>query len=168
MPGNRCKPHHSPHKRAKIVGLYLSGVSAKALAAKFDLTARAVYNIAQRYKHQQSARSNARSGRPRILDERHKRHIFRLIRDNPFIKTSEILNQASLLYTGRTLNTFLRRQGIKHFRALRRPLLTPETAAQRLDFANQYVDKPLEWWHCIIFSDECTIERRSSRGAVWA
>jgi transposase len=168
MPGNRNKPHHSPHKRTKIVWQYLSGVSAKAVAAKFDLTPSAVYSIHQRYKNQQSAKSNPRSGRPTTLNERHKRHIFLLIKDDPFIATSDLIAQAGLPCSSRTLTRYLRREGIKHFKALQRPLLTPEIAAERLEFANLYVNKPLEWWRRVIFSDECTVERGSGRGVRWA
>jgi transposase len=168
MTGNRNKPHHSPHKRAKIVAQYLSGVSAKAIAAKFDLSAQAVYNINQRYKNQQSAKSNPRSGRPPLLDERHKRHIFRVIEADPFITTTEIIRQANLPCATRTLTAFLRRQCIKHFKALRRPLLTPEIAKKRLEFANQHVNKPLSWWRRVIFSDEAIIERGSGGRVRWA
>lgn len=52
MPRIRNKPHHSPHKRIKIVYQFLSGVSAKAITAKFDVTPSAVYNIHYRYKQQ--------------------------------------------------------------------------------------------------------------------
>ncbi|KAK7214848.1 hypothetical protein V2G26_002851 [Clonostachys chloroleuca] len=72
MPRISQKPHHSPHKHTKIIYQFLSSVSAKAIAAKFDLTPRAVYSITQRYKHQKSAKSNPHSGRLPLLNKRAK------------------------------------------------------------------------------------------------
>lgn len=167
MPQNTNKPHHSPHKRTKIVYNYLSGVSAKAVAAKYNVTPRAVYNINQRYKVQKSAKSNPRSGRPRVITERGKRHLFRLIEEDPFIQNNELLSRASLTCVTSTLTRFLRKEGIQHFRALRRPKLTPEVAAKRLAFARLHVQKPLLWWKRVIFSDETTIARGDGKRHKW-
>lgn len=157
MPRISQKPHHSPHKRTKIVHQFLSGVSAKAIAAKFDLTPRAVYGITQRYKHQKSAKSNPRSGRPPLLNERAKRHIFRLIEQDPFIKNTDLCSQAGLGCSIITLTRFLRKEGIQHFKALQRPKLTPQVAAKRLAFARLHIRKPLSWWRRVIWSDETTV-----------
>lgn len=167
MTGSRNKPHHSPHKRTKIVHQFLSGVSAKAIAAKFDLTPSAVYNVHYRYKHQQSAKSRPRSGRPPRLDERDKRHIFRLIEEDPFIKNADLLRQAGLPCCVATLTAFLKKEGIQHVKALRRPKLTPAVALKRLEFARRHVGKPLSWWKRVIFSDETTIARGEGERQKW-
>jgi DDE superfamily endonuclease len=50
----------------------------------------------------------------------------------------------------------------------RRPTLTPETVAKRLQWALDYVDWTLEQWCEIIFSDECSLERGAGGQREWA
>jgi transposase len=140
---NPIKRHWSPHKRGKIVALLSAGLSGKAVAAQFNISRDAVYSLNKRYKHQINGRSNLRSGRPPLLDERHKRHIFRVIRQNPFISNHNLLKQASLPCSFSTLSRWLKSQGIQHFKAIRRPKLTPELAKKRLTFTRQHLEKPL-------------------------
>lgn len=79
MPFTRRSHNYSPHKRTRIVTIYNKGMKAKAIGAEFSLSPGAIYAIVRRYRSQASARELPRSGRPLILDERYKRHIFRLI-----------------------------------------------------------------------------------------
>jgi transposase len=167
MPRIASKSHHSPHKRTKVVHQFLSGVSARAIAAKFDLTRSAVYNIHYRYKQQQSAKSRPRSGRPHSLNERDKRHLFRLIEIDPFIQNSELLRRAGLSCCTATLTSFLKKEGIQHTKALRRPKLTPAVAEKRLQFARLHIRKPLSWWKRVIFSDETTVARGQGERQKW-
>jgi transposase len=94
-----------------------------------------VYGIRRRYRGQKSAQSSPRSGRPPILSERDKRRIFQLIRNDPFIKNPDIIQQAGLSCSVNTLTRFLMKEGIQHNKALQRPKLTPELAAERYQTA---------------------------------
>jgi hypothetical protein len=76
----------------------------------------------------------------------------------PSYPTMTFLSRLSCLAHFR-LSRWLKSEGIQHFKAIRRPKLTPELAKKRLIFARQYLEKPLSWWRKVIFSDETTIVR---------
>jgi hypothetical protein len=54
---------------------------------------------------------------------------------------------------------------MKHWRAKRRPELTPELAAKRLAFATKYLDEDFSKW---LFSDECSVELGKEPVRAWA
>lgn len=143
MPVRRPGPNHSPHKRTEIATMFRKGIRAKAIAAEFRISRGAVYQICRRYKLQESAKDLPRSGRPPILDERDKRHIFRLIAQDPFIHNKDLLAALGNPCTIQTITKWLRKEGIQHFRAKERPKLTPELAAIRKEFAQKHLSKPL-------------------------
>jgi hypothetical protein len=93
------------------------------------------------------------------LTNSHKFSIFRLIKNSPFISINQIILQANLLFCGRTLTRYLKKHGVMHQKALLRPKLTPEVAAERFAFANEHINNDLFWWERVIFSDETTIAR---------
>ena len=107
----------------------------------------------------QSAQSQKRVGRPPTLSDRNKRAIFRAIEADPFIKIRDLLIATGLEVSGRTFTRWLRKDGILHQMALRRPLLTPLVARKRLEFAQRYCDQLASYWRKWIFSDESTIAR---------
>lgn len=161
------KKHHSPHKRTRIVTAYNLGIPPRVIAQQEGVLAASVRGIASRYRHQKSAQSSPRSGRPPVLSEREKRCVMRCIADNPFIKTSELVQNAGLTCSSRTLLRWLRSNGIAHQTALRRPKLTEENAAKRLKFAQDYVSQSREIWKRWIFSDETTVARGDGERQAW-
>jgi transposase len=167
MPRQVINHNHSPHKRTRIVTAYNLGMKAKTVGLKEGISARAVYAIVERYGKQQSAKDQPRSGRPPLLDGRHKRHIFRCIEEDPFVSNRELIEKCALPCSVSTVTRFLRKEGIQHYRALRRPKLTPDVAAKRLEFARLHVRKPLSWWKRWIFSDEVTIARGEGEKQKW-
>ena len=74
------------------------------------------------------------------------------------LRISKCAKALQILLSDDTIARILEKCGIKHWRAARRPFLTPEVAAVRLAWAKEQ----LEWtqqWDKIIFSDECSVER---------
>ena len=58
-----------------------------------------------------------------------------------------------------TIQRLLKLYRIKKWLAKKRPLLTEQTAALRLQWAKDYVDWTLEQWAKVLFIDECSVER---------
>ena len=158
---------HSPHKRTRILIRSSSGLSHRAIARKEGIPAGSIHGIILRYDSQISAKSQPRSGRPHSLSERDKRSLFRSINANPFITATQILLNCNLGCSVKTLTRFLKLEGIQHYRALRRPKLTPQHAEKRLQFASQYFNKPSSFWRRWIFSDETTIARGQGEKQEW-
>lgn len=139
----------------------------REIAAETGVSAGSISGIIKRYNGQQSARSHRRAGRPQKLGERDKRLLFRIIRQDPFIEAEELLKAASLSVSKATLIRFLKKEGIHHRKALRRPLLTEETAKKRLEFAQAYENEDPSFWRRWIFSDETTIARGDGKRQQW-
>jgi transposase len=146
---------------------YKLGVTQRRIAFEEGVPRGSISGIIQRYEDQESARSKPRPGQPSVLTDRLKRLLFRSIEQNPFITLSQLRTEAGLTVTTKTLATWLRKEGIKHDRALRRPLLTPEAAAKRLEFARLHYRKPPSYWKRWIFSDETTIARGQGERHKW-
>lgn len=137
------RKEHSPHKRARIFALKDIGWSYRRIAAHEGISPGSVHGIVARYYNQNSAKSLPRSGRPPSLTERDIRYIYRFIDQNPFISCLELKKKAGLTCSTETIRRHLIKAGIQHYRALRRPKLTPELAAKRLAFARAYISKDL-------------------------
>ena len=158
---------YSPHKRARVVSAFSSGMTGREVAEQEGVPLATAYGIRRRYRDQISAKSSPRSGRPPALSIRDKRRVFQLIRNDPFIKNEEIIQQASLKCSADTLTRFLVKEGIQHKKALQRPKLTPELALERLEFARKYLRESPLFWRKWIFSDETTIERGKGERQQW-
>ena len=158
---------YSPHKRARIVSAFNSGMTGREVAEQEGVPPATAYGIRRRYRGQISAKSSPRSGRPPALSIRDKRRIFQLIHNDPFIKNEEILRQACLECSVDTLTRFLVKEGIQHKKALQRPKLTPELASERLEFARKYLRESPSFWRNWIFLDETTIERGKGERELW-
>jgi transposase len=147
--------------------MYDSGLSYRSIAVHCDISPTSIHGIIRRYRTQQSGRSHQRSGRPPTLTDRDKNAIFRVIRLDPFITLANLRVEACVEASTRTILRWLKKEGIHHYEALQRPLLTEEVAAQRLQFALEHQNKPLSWWKRVIFSDEATIQRGQGRRQGW-
>ncbi|TFB01974.1 hypothetical protein CCMA1212_006059 [Trichoderma ghanense] len=167
MPRIERKPHWSPHKRTRIRMMYEQGYTRKEIALKERVPPGSIYGIATRYTQQISARSQTRPGRPPKLTEYDKRHIRRLIRENPFITNQRLLSMVPTRVCVNTLTSYLKSEGIQHKSVLRRPKLTPEAAAKRLRFAQEHAQKPISYWLQVFFSDEVTIEKNNAGRPGW-
>jgi transposase len=168
MPRITSRVEHSPHKCTRIYIKYNCGISRRRIAAEERVSRGSICGIIKRYEEQKSAQSRPRAGQPTKLAERAKRAIFRSIQRDPFISLSSLAAEAGLNCHPATLREWLRKEGILHQRALRRPLLTPITARKRLQFANRYYRQPSRFWRRWNFSDETTVARGQGERVKWA
>lgn len=124
------RKEYSPHTRTRWRTEKDLGESFTDIAKKYNVSPTTVWGAYDRYPHQKSAKSSPRSGRPRKLDDRHQRHLWRTIDNDPFISVATLIETCCPHISKWTLTRWLREKGIMHQRALRRPFLTPEHAKQ--------------------------------------
>jgi transposase len=167
MPRITSRNEYSPHKRTRIALKYRTGRSRRRIAFEEGVPSGSVSGVASRYGQQTSARSQPRVGRPKIISDRDKNHIFRILRQKPFISNQDLILFSGTSCSVRTLTRYLRAEGIQHYRALRRPKLTPEYAEKRLKFAQELLQRPELWWRLFIFSDEVSIARGDGERTKW-
>ena len=147
--------------------MYNDHIPVRIIAIKEGISRHAVHGVIRRYKHQEEAQSKARPGRPRVITERDKSHILQVISRNPFITTRELIEQAGLSCHPSTLIRFLRKEGIQHYQALQRPLLSLGAVLKRRAFAERYYRENASFWHSWFFSDEASIARGEGRRRSW-
>lgn len=105
MPPIAVKKNYSPQKRTEIVTAYKNKVSVQVLAQQEGVSRSAIYGIISRYATQQGGEDLPRSGRPLALTDRQKkkRHIVRLFDQDPFISNGQLIKNADLFCSVRTL-----------------------------------------------------------------
>lgn len=161
------RKEYSPHTRGRIAMAYSKGTKLIDIAKELSIPKGSVYGILKRYKTQQKGRSQPRAGRTAILSERDKRHIQRAVFQSPFDSAKEIRDKCEIKAGESTISRAMRKSGLGHWKALRRPKLTPDHAKARLEFAKIHVHKPLDWWRRVIFSDETSIQRGCGDRTKW-
>lgn len=158
---------YSPHKRTRIALGAELGLTRRQLWQKEGVNPASIKGITKRYRVQKSAKSSPRSGRPRKLDERDIRHFLILIAKDPFISAEKLIADSGVTCHPRTVSRALIKRGIQHFKAIRRPKLTPEAARKRLEFARQHIGKTSSYWRRWIFADESTVARGDGDRDGW-
>ncbi|KAK4217576.1 hypothetical protein QBC37DRAFT_396732 [Rhypophila decipiens] len=113
MPAKSSRLEYSPHKRGIIYQQYKRGYKFKNIAALNDVKPLSIPGIISRYESQFKGRSKYRPGRPPLLNSRDLRHLFRLIDEDPFISTENLIKYGGLTCSPRTLTRALKKHGIQ-------------------------------------------------------
>jgi len=115
--------------------------------------------------------SNApRSGRPtKQTEEKTKEVEAKVTKDRYGREKSADVIAAEVGISPSTIRTILKKAGYKKTKPTRKPGLTEDMKKARLEFCRRYVDKPDEWWHSIVWTDETSIILGHRRGGyrVW-
>lgn len=107
-------------------------------------------------------------GRTPSISPRLSRRIAREARTRPEVYSTELTKEICPHVTPQTVRRMLRKAGLKSRVAIRKPALTRVQIANRLKFAKEHVDKPLSFWHRVLWSDESKIlSRPDPRRKVW-
>ena len=146
-------------KALKSNVILLKGYKNVDISKRLKLSEASVSRILQRNKENLSLSPLKRSGRPRTTTLRTDRKIKRLCLGQPFISSSEIKRSMQELssVTTRTIRNRLHKDfKLPARKPLKKPLITPRMAQQRLEFCSQYKDWTSEDWQKVMFSDEST------------
>jgi len=151
----------SPQHRAQIYGAPRYGVSVAEIASQENLPASTVKSVIKRVYLNGGTLSKPRNGRPKKYTDRSQRAIMRMIKLNPKITYTELLERLGSQFSKATIYRILKANGVTNWHAKKRPLLKEQHAALRLSFARRYVSLTPEEWATWLFSDECSVEHRS-------
>lgn len=91
--------------------MYEEKYTIRQIAEKEGVPVGSITGIVKRCTKQKSGRDQSRPGRPTILTDRDKRHILRLIENDPFIQNQQILDQISSSISTGTLTAYLKSVG---------------------------------------------------------
>jgi transposase len=113
--------------------------------------------IVRKWKELGIVADMARSGRPKLLDERDSRTIRRKAlqqRDLTYRQLAAEPTASGKQPSKWTVMRMLRRYGLRRRVAIRRPLLTANMRRSRLQWARERVNWSLYRWQQVVFSDE--------------
>ena len=151
--------------KARIRGAHEAGLSATQCAKEFGIHEATCRRL---FASQTDRRDGTtRSGRPKQFDDTEVCTTLDKIIARKFKTCSltwdKMRNQFNLPYTDKTLRAGFSRFGHNKCKACPKPFIGPRARVQRLDFADTYATKPLEFWQNWIFSDECTFTTGKQR-----
>ena len=166
--GNRPRNKElSPFQRGILVGQAAQGLSYGKIAKATKLHRNTVRQAVINTSLQQNGESRPRSGRPPLATDRGRRHIIRIARVNPRLTYEKLKEEAGHNFSQSTVYRILKEYGLTNWLAKQRPLLTEEVAAKRLAWCRQRRHWGWEEWSKVIWSDECSVERGTSKERAW-
>lgn len=157
----------SPYQRGLLVGAASAGASAAKISKTTNLSISTVRYTLFTDSSRHNGASKSRPGRPKALSERDERHLLRVVRLQPKISYSDIVEKTGLECHRKIVYRILKDHGITNWLVKKRPLLTPEVAAKRYAWCWERRDWTYDEWKLYIFSDECSVERGTGKRREW-
>jgi transposase len=111
--------------------------------------------------------SLSRIGRPRKLTDEDRDHIYDTIQQNPSILVEDLLAEVDYKVKRMAIWRLTYEMGLRKWRKMQRPSLTPLHAEKRLNWAQKYQHFTSIDWARVYWSDECTVERGIGQRQEW-
>ena len=143
----------SPRERGIIVALSQEGVRQCDIAKRVGKTQSGVSKVLKRFKETESPARKPRSGRPRKTTAATDRWIKWESLRNRQLTSTAIRNELELSISTRTVRRRLFDADMVARRP-KKPLLTSRMRKARLNWAREYINKDVNFWKSVIFSDE--------------
>lgn len=159
----------SPQTRARLCELGSIGWSARRIHAKHpEIPISTIRTTLRRESQRVNNTSKKRSGRPRSLTEEQRDYIYDIVTNkDPHIKMRDLLHEVDDVAKKRSVQRLLREMNLRKWIQKKRPFITPEHAAARLDWAIRHQAYTLVDWKKVLWSDECTVERGVGVKPTW-
>src|SRR5579859_1573388 len=121
-------------------------------------------------KHAQecdSIKNLPRPGRPRKLSNAAVRYLVRNAESECRVPFKELRNSCNIDVSIQTMRRRLQEEGIRKWRAVKRPLLTQKHANERLAWARAHRNWTVDDWKRVIWSDETAVQKDSNGTGYW-
>jgi len=126
-----------------------------------------VRKFIQRWRQRNDYHDHPTPGYPSKVSERDRRRLLRAAKANRSQPLPELTQSVTPHVSIRTVKRVLAKEGIKKWRAKKRPKLTEDQAASRLHWALHNADWTEEDWKRVIWSDEYSVEKSKDPRTVW-
>jgi transposase len=164
-------PYTSAAERQTMNVLVNIGHSHSEVAKILNCSKNTVQRQMAKFQRTETFCDLKKTGRPSKFTEEIKSRILSWIeedRRNTSTKLSILIKEQFGVDIGeRTIRTFLKSKGYFGGVCARKPLLREQNKAKRLAFAREHVDKPLEFWRSVLFTDEKKFEMVNSKRRIY-
>ena len=164
-------PYTSVAEQQTMNVLVNIGHSYSEVGAILNCSKKTVQRQVAKHKQTQTFCDKEKTGRPSKFTEEIKNQIISWVeedrRSTSTKLSSSIKEKIDVEINERTIRTFLKGKGYFGGACARKPLLREQNKEKRLAFALEHVDKPLEWWRSILFTDEKKFEMVNSKRRIY-
>lgn len=144
-------------------------LSQRKIAEKFGVSRGAVQKIILKHQKFGSVADRTGRGSKRKSSARTDDLIIRQIKKDPRTTVRAIKERLDLTISERTIRRRMAERELKSYFAKKRPMISKVNKHKRLLFARNHINKPLEFWKHVIWSDESKFElfNKKRRLRVW-
>jgi transposase len=164
-------PYTSTAERQTMNVLVNIGHSYSEVGAHLNCSSKTVYRQMKKFKQTSKFCDKKKTGRPSKFTDEIKNQIVSWVeedRRSTSTKLSSMIKEKfGVDINDRTIRNFLTGKGYFGGVCARKPLLREQNKAKRLAFALEHVDKPLEFWNSILFTDEKKFEMVNSKRRIY-
>ena len=159
-------------ERGEIVGLSKINLPQRQIAEILNHPKSTVGDVIKKYNDQGLTSTISRSGRPKILTDRDRRQLIKIIkanRDLTLVEITEKFNETlNFSISSRTVQRVLHEEGYSGHAAKKKPFISEQNRKKRFGWCNMKKNWEKEWEN-IIWSDESRFElfNNDSRNWVW-
>ena len=122
----------SPYQRGLVVGARRSGKAPKEIEDEFKLSRGAVRRTFESIQLREDGKSKPRNGAPLKYTSRARRRMLLNLRTHPKMTYEQRRKDTGLTMGDDYIHDLAEAEGLRHWRAKKRPELTPKVAAERL------------------------------------
>src|SRR5436190_16936464 len=131
------------------------------IEAQLNIPRTTITNFINRARGRESIENLPRPGRPRKLSDADVRYLVRNAESETRVPFKELQNLANIDASVQTMRRRLREEGIRKWRAVKRPFLTQKHAKERLMWAKAHRHWTVDDWKRVICVEVRGIEREN-------
>ena len=129
------------------------------IGTQLNIPRTTITSFISRTRDRNSITNLPRPGRPRKLSDSAIRYLVRNAESETHVPMKELKNLSNIDVSLQTMRRRLQEEGIRKWKAMKRPLLTLKHAKERLAWAKAHQHWTVDDWKRIIWSDESAIQQ---------
>lgn len=151
----------SLEERSAMIIDHNHGTSLKIIAKKYNCHVNTILYQVRKKKLHGTVGNIGRRQKPRVTTQRQDSRIIRAMVNNTFLSqralAKSLQNSENIKISQPTIYRRLKESGIKAYVCTKKHFISSQNKVKRINFAKQYIDKPLAFWRNVLFTDESSV-----------
>ena len=140
--------------KGAIVALANLNWSCRRIAAELGFSVPTISLWVTRYRTEGHVRVRPAPGRLRITTPAQDADILATSQENHFLTAKQIRSELGIMISEKTITRRLSSAGLYARWAAKKEMMTDAQKLLRLQFAQEYLERPLEYWSRMVWTDE--------------